>query len=209
MTEEEYIKQYKEEDAPGWLAIDAALDSLYPHQEPRHYASAIKYMMGGPDPLDGASIYDSHEQTFHRHVVSYGMSELYYAPEKAGGDFNGWGFEFTFRLKSNEADEDPQWVVGLMNSLARYVFESGNWFDNYHYVPANGPIRLGYSTEMVGILFTTDPELGTIVTPHGQLTFLQMVGVTSAELERLTREGEAEKLIAEMRVNNPLLITEL
>jgi len=209
MTQEEYIKQYNEDDAPGWLAIDEALKALYPDQEPKHYASAIKYMMGGPDPLDGASIYDSHKQTFHRHVVSYGMSELYYSPEKAGGDFNGWGFEFTFRLKSKEGDEDPVWVVSLMNSLARYVFESGNWFDSYHYVPANGPIRLGYSTEMVGIVFIIDPELGTIATPHGELTFLQMVGVTAAQLERLTKSGEAEKLIEEMRVNNPLLITEL
>jgi len=210
MTSEEYSKQFNEEDAPGWLAIDAAIEKIYPGREPRHYASVIKYMIGGPDPLDGTSVYDSQQQTFHRHIVSYGMSELYFAPEKSDKEFSNWGFEFTMRIKSTEGEEDPKWVIGLMNNLARYVFQSGNWFEDYHYIPANGPIRLESKTDKVGVLFITDPELGTIATPHGQVTFLQLVGITEAQLERLKQSPEqAVLLIEEMRINNPLLITDL
>ncbi len=210
MTTEEYSKKFTEEEAPGWLAMDAAIDALYPGQEPRHYASVIKYMLGGPDPLDGTSVYDSHEQTFHRHIISYGMSELYYAPESVGKEFSNWGFEFTMRIKSREGEDDPKWVIGLMNNLARYVFQSGNWFDEYHYIPANGPIRLDYKTDKVGILFVSDPQLGSIETPHGKVTFLQMIGVTEEQLTRLKSSPEqAEMLVEEMRVNNPLFITDL
>lgn len=210
MTTEEYSKQFSEDDAPGWLAMDAALEKIYTTQEPRHFGSVIKYMMGGPDPLDGTSIYDSHEQTFHRHVVSYGMSELYYAPESAGKEFSNWGFEFTMRIKSVEGEADPKWVIGLMNNLARYVFQSGNWFEDYHYIPANGPIKLESKTDKVGILFITDPQLGTIETPHGKVTFLQLIGITEAQLERLkSSPEEAPLLIEELRISNPLFITDL
>ncbi|HSY61507.1 MAG TPA: suppressor of fused domain protein [Cytophaga sp.] len=210
MTSEEYIKQFSEDEAPGWLAMDVSLEKLYPAQEPRHYASVIKYMMGGADPLDGTSIYDSQQQAFHRHIVSYGMSELYYAPDKSDKEFSNWGFEFTMRVKDKEGNEDPQWVIGLMNNLARYVFQSGNWFEDHHYIPANGPIKLNSSTDKVGILFISDPELGTIDTPHGKLTFLQMIGITEAQLERLKQHPEEGPLmIEEFRVNNPLFITDL
>ena len=210
MTSEEYSKQFTEDQAPGWLAMDKSTEKIYGEQEPRHYASVIKYILGGPDPLDGTSIYDSQEQTFHRHIISYGMSELYYAPEKADKEFSNWGFEFTMRVKNNKDDEDPKWAIGLMNNLSRYVFQSGNWFEDYHYIPANGPIKLDSTTDKVGILFISDPELGTIDTPHGKLTFLQLIGITESQLERLKQTPEeGPKMIEEMRVNNPLFITDL
>jgi len=31
---EEYKEKYSEEDAPGWAAIDSAMEKLYPDQEP-------------------------------------------------------------------------------------------------------------------------------------------------------------------------------
>lgn len=210
MTSEEYIKQFSEDEAPGWQAIDVAMEEVYGEQEPRHYASVIKYMLGGPDPLDGTSIYDSKKNTFHRHIVSYGMSELYYATEQADKEFSNWGFEFTMRIKSKEEDEDPMWAIGLMNNLARYVLQSGNWFEDYHYIPANGPIKLNSTTDKVGILFISDPELGRIDTPHGKLTFLQLVGITETQLERLKQSPEeGPLLIEEIRLDNPLFITDL
>lgn len=210
MTPEAYKQHFSEDAVPGWDAIDTALASVYGEQEPEHFASVIKYMIGGPDPIDGTSIYKSAKQTYHKHLISYGMSELYFAPDKAEGEFSGWGFEFTFRVKSTEGEEQPKWAISLMNNLARYVFQSGNWFEEFHYIPANGPIKLDYPTDIVGLIFVTDPELGTIATPHGQLTFLQMVGITTSELERIKQHpDQIETLIEEMRVTNPLLITDL
>lgn len=213
MTKEEYKKLFNEDDAVGWLAIDKQLESIYGTQEPRHYAPPLHFAIGGEDPIDGTSIYESEKQIPHLHLVSYGMSQLYYDEEQAGGEFSKWGFEFTFRIKPfGEDNGDPTWAIQVMNNLARYVFESKRWFEPYHFVPANGPIRLETATDIVGLAFVPDPELGAIQTPHGEVTFLQMVGLTTKEVERLLAKpqtSEVEKLINEMRGNNPLLITDL
>lgn len=215
MTKKEYRETFDEEEAVGWLAIDKKVEEVYGTQNPRHYASVLRYVLGGNDPLDGTSIYDSEKQEFHRHFVSYGMSELYYNEDAVESEFSRWGFEFTFRLKPFEEDEeDPVWIIEVMNNLARYVFESGNWFDENHFVPANGPIRTNTKTEIdiVGVAFALDPELGTISTPNGKVSFLQMVGITSAELERLKAnptKTEVKALLDELRKDNPLLITDL
>lgn len=215
MTKKEYKDSYDEDDAVGWLAIDEKVDEIYETQEPRHYAPPLHYALGGQDPIDGTSIYDSDKQEFHRHFISYGMSELYYNEEAAGGEFSKWGFEFTFRLKPFEEDDsDPVWVIEVMNNLARYVYESQRWFEEYHFVPANGPIRTETKNpiDIVGLAFVLDPELGKIDTPHGEVSFLQMVGVTSNELERLKKNpttDEVKQLIDDMRKDNPLLITDL
>lgn len=217
MTKKEYKKLFDEDDAVGWLSIDQKVRDVYGDTAPRHYAPPLSLLMGGNDPIDGTSIYDSNKQEFHRHFVSYGMSELYYNEEAAGGEFSKWGFEFTFRLKpfqEDEADQDPFWVIEVMNNLARYVYQSQQWFEEYHFVPAEGPIRTETKTpvDIVGLAFVLDPELGKVDTPHGEVSFLQMVGITSKELARLKKNpttDEVKKLIDEMRKDNPLLITDL
>ena len=215
MNKEEYQKQFTTEDTPGWQSIDHQLDEIYGSIEPRHYPPlcGLHYMAGGSDPIDGASVYDSNHQEFHRHIVSYGMSELYYDEEKAGGEFSKWGFEFTFRLVPFQDDQnDPIWAIQVMNNLARYVFSSGKWFEENHFVPANGPIRLDTETEITGFVFTLDPELGKIQTPHGEVSFLQMVGITNAEVEQLKLNPTTDavkELIDRLKVDNPLLITDL
>lgn len=213
MTLKEYKNLFTEDDAVGWQAIDKKMGEVYT-TEPRHYAPPLHYMLGGKDPIDGTSIYDSEKSRPHFHLVSHGMSELYYNEEAVGGEFSKWGFEFTFRLSPCVEDEgkDPIWAVNLMNNLARYVFESGNWFEENQFIPAKGPIRLATDTDIVGLIFTVDPELGKIDTPHGEVTFLQMVGITSSELDRLqanTKREEVAQLIEELKVGNPLLVTDL
>lgn len=216
MTQKEYKNLFDEDDAVGWLEIDKVVEGIYGDQKPRHYAPPVHYMLGGEDPLDGVSIYDSQKDIFHRHLVSYGMSELYYNEEAAGGEFSKWGFEFTFRLKPFAEDgDDPTWVVNLMNNLARYVIKSGKWFEEYHVIPANGPIRLNSTAEIniVGVAFVSDPELGKIQTPHGEVSFLQMVGLTANEMNRITSASsaydEVKKVLDEMKTTNPLMITDL
>lgn len=216
MTQKEYKNLFDEDDAVGWLEIDKVVEGIYGDQKPRHYAPPVHYMVGGEDPLDGVSIYDSQKDMFHRHLVSYGMSELYYNEEAAGGEFSKWGFEFTFRLKPFAEDgDDPTWVVNLMNNLARYVIKSGKWFEEYHVIPANGPIRLNSTAEIniVGVAFVSDPELGKIQTPHGEVSFLQMVGLTANEMNRITSASsaydEVKKVLDEIKTTNPLMITDL
>lgn len=168
-------------------------------------------MLGGKDPLDGISVYESQNQEDHYHIVSYGLSELYYNEESAGKEFSKYGFEFTFRLKKKEGD-DFNWAMNLMQNLARYVFETGKWFEEFHFIPTNSPIRLDYDTNLTAIAFVLDPELGKIQTPHGEVQFLQMVGITTDEYELLKQNpklAETEKLLDQLKINNPLLITDL
>lgn len=219
ITKDEYIKKYAEEDAVGWDCIDDALAKIYDKQQERHYGTVIKYCIGGEDPIDGFSIYDQQQPIFYRHIISYGMSELYYNPEKAGGEFSKWGFEFTFRIVPFAGDKDeenakhePHWAINVMQNLARYVFESGNFFDTYHFNPCNGTIRADTDTKLVGVAFVPDPQLPKMDTPHGEVIFLQMVGLTQAELDWLWQDpkrSRCEELIDKMRVDNPLLITDL
>jgi hypothetical protein len=213
MNLEEYKKQFKKDDAVGWISIDNKLEEIYPKQAPEHFAPLVSYSLGGEDPLDGISIYKSDKQENHFHFVSYGFSNLYYDEEAVKDEFSKWGFELTFRLKPFEQDNgDPKWVLALMQNLAKYIFSSKKWFEEYHFIPANGPIRLNTETEITALAFVLDPELGTINTPNGSVSFLQMVGITSAEYETLMKnpkKEETKKLLDELIKSNPLLITDL
>lgn len=211
MNQEEYKNKYTEDDAVGWMSIDENFEKLYGNQEPKHFAPTLYFSVGGEDPLDGISIYKSEKQIDHLHFVSYGFSELYYNEDKVGEDFSNWGFELTFRLKLNDND-DGNWVLSFMQNIAKYVFESGNWFEEFHVFPANGPIRLDSTTEITAVAFILDPEIGTIMTPHGEVSFLQMVGITSEEYKEFKlnpKTTETEKIINRLKENNNLLITDL
>ncbi|CAM3991576.1 suppressor of fused domain protein [Nocardia ninae] len=196
-------------EAPGWNAIDGALRPLYGDIEPFHWATDHRWSLGGPDPLDGISAYSRTEPVPHWHYVSYGMTELY-EKEWDNPEKSGWGFEFTFRLVRKPADtEPPVWPANFLQNLARYVFQSGKWFEPGHTIKANGPIaadRPNSGIRAVG--FTVDPELGTIETPHGSMRFLQLVGLTMPEY-RAAQGGKALELLAELAPRLPLYVTDI
>lgn len=190
----------------GWGAIDSALARLYPGVEPLHYATLIKWSLGGPDPLDGISVYRRED---HWHFVGYGMSELY-DKQSDLADESGWGFEFTFRVArdANEA-QPPIWAANLLQNLGRYVFSSGNTFAAGHHLDLNGPISLDRpDTAIRAITFAEDPELGTIDTPHGSVRFLQVVGLTLDEYEAGMR-WDVQHLLRALATSMPLLVTDL
>jgi hypothetical protein len=210
----EYKRLYggRDDSAPGWDAIDGALKQVYGDQEPKHWGTAIKHMLGGPDPIDGISAYQCRDGGIdHLHFCTYGFSSLYYDEETAGGDFSGYGFELTFRLASPlPPPEEPNWALNLIQNIARYVFKSNRCFEPYQYIPAGGPIRGESDTDLVGLAFLADPILPPIDTPHGQVDFVQMFGITSEELESLkSKTRSCEDLIEQHRKTNPLLITDL
>ena len=201
-----------EEGAPGWDAIDAQLASVYGQQEPKHWGTVVKYMMGGPDPLDGISAYQcSDGGVDHLHFCTYGYTSLYYDEEAVDGEYSRFGFEMTFRLASSlPPAEDPIWVCGLLQSLARYVFQTEKWFSNYHWIPTNSPIRKDYPTDIVGLAFVTDPSLAPIDSPHGRVEFIQAFGITQNEVDSLKQESQTcEQLVEMHRASNPLLVTDL
>ncbi len=83
---------------PAGTPIARALEKIYDPTNERHYSSQLHANLGGEDYLAGISIFDSIKGATHRHVVSFGMSELYYDPQSAQEEFSGWGFEFSMRI---------------------------------------------------------------------------------------------------------------
>lgn len=197
-------------DSPGWAAIDAALQPLYAGVEPLHFATIVPWRQGGPDPLDGISVFRNPGPPAHWHYVSYGLSELYEkdSPEE---ERSGWGFELTLRLPcaDEEGPSPPAWPLSFLQNLARYVFETGNVFDAGHHMDLNGPIALGAPTGISAVAFVPDPQLPGRDTPHGRLEFLQVVGITAEELE-LSQSWDTLRLLEQLRaLTGPLLVTDL
>lgn len=198
---------------PGWDAIREACERIYPDQlDPLHYATIIKYALGGNDPIDGVSIYRVKEPRPHWHYVSFGFSDLYGdqdGPDQDGE--SGYGFELTFRLADDEAltsEHAPVWPISLMQNLARYVFSTGNTFDAGHHLDANGPIEADGNTRLSAIGFVVDPALGIIDTPSGQVKFLQMLGLTGDDLAD-AKAWHSTKLYELLMSVYPLGITDM
>ena len=187
--------------------MTAALQALYPEQEPKHYGTLIKYRIGGPDPIDGISVYRVGGPVDHWHYVTFGFSELY-QKESDDPEVSGFGFELTFRLECGLEDEPPLFACNFLQNLARYVFDTGNTFDAGHHMDLNGPIMTDADTAITAICFTEDPKLPEIATPNGRLRFLQVVGITADELLAL-KAWNTNGLLGILKRFRPLLTTGL
>ena len=214
MDADTYKATFADEDSPGWRAIDAAMAKLYGPGEPLgHFAPSVPPMLGGRGP-DGISVYQADG---HLHYVTYGFTTLHYDEEAAGGEFSGAGFELTFRLKGSAETPDavPQWPIVVMQNLFAYVRESGRWFEPGHGSPSTGgpldtPTNPETTSQITGIVFAEDPELGTIDTPHGKVQFLQMAGLTRAECEAVVAgETSFDALVEKLSKLDPKMVTDL
>jgi suppressor of fused-like protein len=193
-------------EASGWAAIDAALEPLYPGQEPKHWGTVSPAALGGTDHLQGISAYAA-DGPPHWHFITYGFSELY-DEQWSNPDLSGFGFELTFRLKRDGFEEPPSWVFSFLQNLGRYVFSSGNTFEPSHHMDLNGPIAMGVDTAIRAIGFIEDPDLPAIQTPNGHLRFTQIVGLTLDEAAVL-RSWDATKFLELLARQIPKSITAL
>jgi len=201
--------EFEEAKPIGWDAIDAALAPIYGKQEPKHFGTILPAMFGGEDLLQGVSVYKNRASQPHYHFVTYGFSELY-EKETDDSEVSGFGFELTFRLacESSDGDEPPPWPLNFFQNLAKYVFSSGNAFDQRHRMTLNGPIAFGEETEMTAIMFIKDPELQEMDTRNGHVKFLQIVGICEDEY-RLIQEGYFDQVFNQISETEPLGITNI
>lgn len=209
MTKAEFLAKMEADEswAPGWEAIDGVFRALYPGQKPFHYATVSRAVFGGKDFLDGCSIYPSPKGYFH--LVTYGMSELYAEPEALGGEWSKWGYEMTMKLRG-EKPEDCLWALDLLNNLARYTFTQKRFFEPWQFVDGRGaPIRTGTDTALTSLIIVPDTEVQGLDTLYGRLEFLQLVGITQAELSRLSTREEVRALAEQLRQAEPWLVTDL
>ncbi|WP_172250129.1 suppressor of fused domain protein [Saccharibacillus deserti] len=207
MNEEEPRSGEAREESPGWEAIDTALNRLYPGIEPFHYGTMIPYRLGGPDPLDGVSVYKRQDPVPHWHYVTYGFTELH-EKESENTQYSGFGFELTLRLAVEGEEEPPVWAINFLQNLARYVFSSGNPFLPGHHMDANGPIESDRETAITAIAFVEDPELGLIESPFGECRFVQVVGITQDELD-LIKVWNTRSFLELVKARLPLYLTDL
>lgn len=184
----------EEINTSGFDAISETFDKIYPDQkDPLHFATIIRYIFGGQDPLDGISIYRANR---YYHFVTYGFSELY-EKKSDNKEYSGFGFELTFKLKMNEkqmkndkdddaGDDEIKTVVGFLQQLARYVFENGAIFNPYEYIwtKQKEGIDAKQKSKITGFITIPD-EAGEIDTPNGKVIFVCLVGVTDSELNAI------------------------
>ena len=182
-------KEKKEEvkdeiSAPGWDAIDEEAKRVYPGQDnPKHYAALIKWAYGGPDPLDGISVYDGGT---YWHFVTYGLSELY-EKESEDKEWSGYGMEFTFKLKKdNYADEEHEikCICGILQQIARITFKNGEIFNHFEYLYTGQTcgIDARQISNITGFITIPDTEFQTLNTKNGKVNFVEFIGATNNEL---------------------------
>lgn len=188
-TDKEEGKNKQEEfAAPGWDAITEEFDRIYPGQEPRHYGVLIKWQLGGPDPLDGISIYDGGD---YWHFVTYGLSELY-EKESEDKEYSGYGMEFTFKLKKGcygEQNEEDEFrcICGNLQNIAKLTFENGELFlpNEYVYTGQTAGIDRYQKSKLTGFITVSDPSVNTLDTPNGRVEFVEFIGVANSELQAI------------------------
>ncbi|XP_043270611.1 suppressor of fused homolog isoform X2 [Venturia canescens] len=125
----------------------------------------------------------------HWHYISLGLSDLHgdgrLHPKTGPGRPSGFGFELTFRLVRERGETTPPtWPANVMQQLAKYVFNSGNMLLPGDHVSWHAPLGNNSHGKITQILMSRDPQLpASASTPNGEVTFVQIVGVTSEELQ--------------------------
>jgi len=180
----------------GLRALYKECTRIYPDQEnPLQVNSLQKFWLGGPDVLDYISMYINQGNPAlsvppHWHYVSFGLTDLHgdgrVYPIKTRDQADtksGYGFELTFRIKRERNETDPPlWPANVMQALAKYIFKSGNNVLPGDHISWHQSLS-GQNSKIVHMLLTTDPEFKPVHTPYGNVQFVQIIGITSDELE--------------------------
>lgn len=182
-----------EVNTQGWDSITNTFEALYPDQtNPLHYGTIISWQLGGNDPLDGISVYEADN---YYHFVTYGFSELY-EKESKDKEYSGYGFELTAKLRKSPATDDTELrtMAGILQSLARYVFENNMIISAYEYIYTGQESGMDSKEESKLTGFITVPdEAGIIDTPNGKVEFVQLVGMTDRELKSIIDKEQYRK----------------
>ena len=194
-------KRIEQMEAPGWDAITAAFEKLYPAQkEPLHYEPFITWRLGGEDPLDRISVYDGGD---YYHFVTFGFSELY-EKETEDYEYSGYGFELTLKLKKSSIvnkDDELSCISGILQTLAKISYDDGSIFQPYEYIYTGQKTGIDSNSKsnITGFITVLD-EAGEISTPNGKVQFVQLIGMTDKELTAIIDEKySVEEMAAKLR----------
>ena len=188
-------------EAVGWEAIEKEFLRVYPDQDnPKHYGTMIKWIFGGKDPLDGISVYDGGD---YWHFISFGLTEIY-GKESDNPDISGYGYELTFKLKKDEYENEEaeiKNICGILQMVARITFTAGEIFrpNEFIYTGQTTGIDANQKSNLTGFITIKDPVVETISTPNGQVEFLELIGMTDAELKSLSDRASVENIYGKLK----------
>lgn len=174
----------------GMEVIDNAVERVYPSESIHtNYVPMIRWDLGGPDPLDRVTIYDGGD---YYKYVTYGLTELY---DKKSKDLkkNGFGMEFTFKLKKDAYEDEERElknVVGILQTLARSTKEDGEIFKPYEYIYSGQTVGMDieHKSNIVGFITIPDRELKPAYSAYGRADFIAFIGVTEQELQAVMKK---------------------
>ena len=195
------VKEPAEEiGADGWLNIEKEFLRVYPGQtKPKHYGTLIKWRLGGNDPLDGISIYDGGD---YWHFVTFGLSELY-EKESENKELSGYGYEMTLKLKKYKFEDEEaeiKNICGILQSIARITFNKGEIFlpDEFIYTGQQAGMDAKQKSNITGFITISDTSVNTIDTPNGRVAFLELIGMTDAELKTLSNKASVMDIYSKL-----------
>lgn len=113
---------------------------------------------------------------------------------------SGFGFELSFRLKCEPViklgQTPPDWPREMMQSIARYVFETNFPLTEGDHFSWNKDLLVGSCIKHV--LITEDSQLKEVKISSGKVQFMQLVGVTQDELDA-ARKGSSKGIMNIMK----------
>ena len=136
---------------------------------------------------------------------------MYGDEEAFGGEWNGWGYEMTMKLRENDT-ENCKWAIDMMSNLARYTYKSERFFEPNQYVKGNGTsLHIGEDSMITALLLVRDTEAETQMSVYGKTEFIQLVGITESEIQAIIEDkSNIEKLIDLMKADgNEDLVTDM
>ena len=145
--------------------------------------------------MDGISIYDGGS---YWHFVSFGQTEIY-EKETETPDISGYGYELTFKLKKDEYEDEEaeiRNICGILQMIARLTFTKGEIFQPFEflYTGQTTGIDAKQKSNLTGFITVKDPTVETIDTPNGRVEFLELIGMTDAELKTLSNVGSVMEI---------------
>ena len=91
-------------------------------------------------------------------------------------------------------------ICGILQTLGRITFENGDIFQPFEYIYTGQ--KTGMDSKSISNItgFVTVPdEVGEINTPNGLLQFVQLVGMTDAELKAIVdKKNTVEEMIEKL-----------
>ncbi|WP_413490341.1 suppressor of fused domain protein [Shewanella baltica] len=123
----------------------------------------IPFDLGGDQPLDCISAYHITEPVSHWLYVTEG--------------FKQFGFELTFRLKSNN-ETAPEWPISMLNGLATYVFTQERHLTVGEMIDFKRPLVNQPDCFLTTLMMTEEPKLKSA---DESVKILQIVPITPDE----------------------------